>query len=134
YMYWANDYETAVDADSQPLTEFRNYGPVISPRPWDEKVIFAGIETSTECGGHVDGVLSSAEGAVIEVLWSLLKCGVTIEGCLCGLCTLYFYSDLLVFIICSINKYFVRGESDEKVIFIVIWRYYCWNYYFCLRK
>jgi len=68
YKDWANDSETAVDADSQPLTEFPNYGPLISPSPWEKKVIFAGTETSSEFGGHLEGALRSAERAVLEVL------------------------------------------------------------------
>ncbi|MFD1739484.1 hypothetical protein ACFSCX_23670 [Bacillus salitolerans] len=34
---------------------------------WEKKSIFAGTETSSEHGGHLEGALSSAERAVFEV-------------------------------------------------------------------
>ena len=35
---------------------------------WDKKIIFAGTETSSEYGGHLEGALRSAERAVVEVI------------------------------------------------------------------
>lgn len=67
YKDWWSDRETAVDADSKPLTDFPNYGPITSPDPW-KKIIFAGTETSPEFGGHLEGALRSAEQAVLKIL------------------------------------------------------------------
>jgi|SRR5690625_3103424 len=67
YKDWWNDCETAVEADSKPLMDFPNYGPLTSPDSW-KKIIFAGTETSPEFGGHLEGALRSAEQAVLKIL------------------------------------------------------------------
>ncbi|WP_280771766.1 flavin monoamine oxidase family protein [Salipaludibacillus daqingensis] len=68
YKDWSSDPETAVDDDSKPLTAFPNYGQPTNASEWDKKLIFAGTETSSEHGGHLEGALQSAERAVSEVM------------------------------------------------------------------
>ena len=67
YKDWASDPETAVEDDLEPLTSFPSYGPPISNGSWENKIIFAGTETSPEHGGHLEGALQSAERAVSNV-------------------------------------------------------------------
>jgi len=68
YKDWSSDPDTAVDEDSESLREFPNYGPPSNTSEWEKKVIFAGTETSSELGGHLEGALQSAERAVLEVI------------------------------------------------------------------
>lgn len=68
YKDWSNDPNTAVEEDVKPLTQFPNYDPLPSVKEWNEKIIFAGTETSAENGGHLEGALWSAERAVFEVM------------------------------------------------------------------
>ncbi|SDZ98051.1 monoamine oxidase [Thalassobacillus cyri] len=72
YKDWSSDPETAVDDDSTPLSSFPNYGPPVSPGGWGEKIFFAGTETASEHGGHLEGALRAAERASKEVI-SLYK-------------------------------------------------------------
>jgi monoamine oxidase len=65
---WSSDPETAVEDDSKPFSNFPNYGPLTGASEWEKKVIFAGTETSSEHGGHLEGALRSAERAVFEVI------------------------------------------------------------------
>lgn len=67
YKEWSNDPETAVSDDSIPLTDFPIYGQPISTSAWEKKIIFAGTETSSEHGGHLEGALRSAEHAFFQV-------------------------------------------------------------------
>ncbi len=68
YKDWTSDSETAVDEDTEPLREFPIYGlPTHHTSVWDKKIIFAGTETSSEQGGHLEGALRSAERAVLKV-------------------------------------------------------------------
>lgn len=68
YKDWSSDPETAVDDDSKPLTAFPNYGQPTNASDWEKKIIFAGTETSSEHGGHLEGALQSAERAVSDVM------------------------------------------------------------------
>lgn len=68
YKDWSIDPETAVDEDSKPLSGFPNYSRPNSTSAWENKVIFAGTETASEHGGHLEGALRSAERAVFEVI------------------------------------------------------------------
>jgi len=68
YKDWSVDPYTAADTDSEPLTAFPDYGLPIGLAEWENKIIFAGTETSSEHGGHLEGALLSAERAVTEVL------------------------------------------------------------------
>jgi len=68
YKDWSSDPETAVDDDSKPLSAFPNYGRPTNTNAWEKKIIFAGTETSSEYGGHLEGALRSAERAVFEVI------------------------------------------------------------------
>ncbi|WP_029268078.1 flavin monoamine oxidase family protein [Virgibacillus alimentarius] len=68
YKDWSSDPETAVDADFKPLKAFPKYGPPTNTTAWEKKIIFAGTETSSEFGGHLEGALQAAERAVFEVI------------------------------------------------------------------
>ncbi|MBT2638611.1 FAD-dependent oxidoreductase [Bacillus sp. ISL-39] len=68
YKDWASDPETAVEQDAEPLTSFPDYGVPEGMSSWEKKVVFAGTETSSGYGGHLEGALKSAERAVSEVM------------------------------------------------------------------
>ncbi|MFD1928259.1 flavin monoamine oxidase family protein [Sporosarcina siberiensis] len=68
YKDWSVDSETAVDSDSEPITAFPDYSVPNGLDVWENKVFFAGTETSSEHGGHLEGALLAAERAVTEVL------------------------------------------------------------------
>ena len=68
YKDWASDQATAVEEDAQPLTTFPEYGLPAGNISWEKKVIFAGTETASGHGGHLEGALQSAEAAVSEVM------------------------------------------------------------------
>lgn len=68
YKDWATESSTAVLVDLEPLTSFPNYGLAISASELSGNIVFAGTETSSESGGHLDGALISAERAVSQVL------------------------------------------------------------------
>ena len=68
YKDWSSDPDTAVDADTEPLREFPTYGLPTNTSVWNKKIIFAGTETSSEHGGHLEGALRSAERAVLKVI------------------------------------------------------------------
>lgn len=55
-----------MDGDTKPLSVFPNYGELASNGLWEEKIIFASTETSSDYGGHLEGALRSAERAVSE--------------------------------------------------------------------
>jgi monoamine oxidase len=67
YKDWSSDPDTAVDEDAEPLREFPNYGPPKNTSEWSKKIFFAGTETSSELGNHLEGALRSAERAALEV-------------------------------------------------------------------
>ncbi len=68
YKDWSSDQDTAVEEDLEPLREFPTYGLPTTISVWDKKIIFAGTETSSEHGGHLEGALRSADHAVLKVL------------------------------------------------------------------
>ncbi|RKL66567.1 amine oxidase [Salipaludibacillus neizhouensis] len=68
YKDWSIDTETAVDEDSIPISDFPNYGQPANFSSGKKKIIFAGTETSSEHGGHLEGALRSAERAVAELM------------------------------------------------------------------
>ncbi|MBA2174922.1 FAD-dependent oxidoreductase [Halobacillus locisalis] len=67
YKDWATDSETAVEEDLEPLRDFPSYGTPPQSGLWDKKIIFAGTETNSQYGGHLEGALISAEKAVAEI-------------------------------------------------------------------
>ncbi|MDP5276496.1 flavin monoamine oxidase family protein [Chengkuizengella axinellae] len=67
YKDWSSDPETAVDDDLYPLLTYPNYGPPTGMSTWEKKIIFAGTETESEYGGHLEGALRSASRAVSEI-------------------------------------------------------------------
>lgn len=68
YKDWASDPYTAVDADIEPLGAFPSYGLNVNLAEWKNKMAFAGTETSSGHGGHLEGALQSAERAVLEMM------------------------------------------------------------------
>ncbi|OCA91833.1 hypothetical protein A8F95_19920 [Bacillus wudalianchiensis] len=68
YKDWAKDSETAVENGLEPHRDFPSYGPPTEAGIWEKKVIFAGTETNSQFGGHLEGALQSAETAVFEIL------------------------------------------------------------------
>ncbi|WP_062109782.1 flavin monoamine oxidase family protein [Bacillus niameyensis] len=68
YKDWAEDSETAVEEDLEPLRDFPKYGTPPKAGIWEKKIIFAGTETSSQFGGHLEGALQSAEQAVFELV------------------------------------------------------------------
>lgn len=68
YKDWAEDYETAVEEDLEPLSDFPRYGQPPNAGVWEKKLIFAGTETNSQFGGHLEGALLSAEHAVLEII------------------------------------------------------------------
>ncbi|MEB2277746.1 FAD-dependent oxidoreductase [Bacillus sp. ILBB4] len=67
YKDWATDSETAVDEDFNPLRDFPAYGEPPKVGGWEKKIIFAGTETNSQYGGHLEGALLSAKQAVSEI-------------------------------------------------------------------
>ncbi|WP_436371551.1 flavin monoamine oxidase family protein [Cytobacillus sp. BC1816] len=67
YKDWSGDFETAVEEDSNPLRDFPVYGKPPQGGVWENKIIFAGTETNSQYGGHLEGALQSAEQAVFEI-------------------------------------------------------------------
>lgn len=68
YKDWSNDIETAVEEDWEPLRNFPVYGPELITGGWQNKIFFAGTESDSQFGGHLEGALRSAERAVAEIL------------------------------------------------------------------
>ncbi|WP_349305833.1 FAD-dependent oxidoreductase [Bacillus sp. FJAT-49711] len=68
YKDWAEDSETAVKEDLEPLRDFPRYGKPPKAGIWEKKIIFAGTETSSQFGGHLEGALQSAEHALFEIM------------------------------------------------------------------
>jgi monoamine oxidase len=68
YKDWASDPETAVEEDAQPLTSFPDYGLPAGKSTWEKRVVFAGTETASGHGGHLEGALHAAERAVSTVM------------------------------------------------------------------
>ncbi|MFD1413702.1 flavin monoamine oxidase family protein [Oceanobacillus jeddahense] len=68
YKDWSNDIETAVEDDWEPLRNFPIYGPEKIIGQWQDKLFFAGTESDSQFGGHLEGALRSAEKAVDEII------------------------------------------------------------------
>jgi len=71
YKDWSNDIETAVEEDWEPLRNFPVSGPERVTGQWQDKLFFAGTESDSQFGGHLEGALRSAERAVYEMIKSL---------------------------------------------------------------
>ncbi|MEH7442955.1 FAD-dependent oxidoreductase [Bacillus sp. JJ1122] len=67
YKDWSRDSETAVEEDLEPLRDFPSYGQPPKAGIWEKKIIFAGTETNSQYGGHLEGALLSAEQAVFKI-------------------------------------------------------------------
>lgn len=68
YKDWSCDKETTVEEDLKPLRDYPIYGQSQFVGSWENKIIFAGTETNSQFGGHLEGALLSAEKAVTEIL------------------------------------------------------------------
>lgn len=68
YKDWAEDFETAVQEDLEPLRNFPSYDQPLIKGIWENKVIFAGTETDSQFGGHLEGALRSAERAAFKII------------------------------------------------------------------
>jgi len=68
YKDWAEESETAVEEDLLPLRSFPEYDNPHITGVWEDKIAFAGTETSTQYGGHLEGAIQSAERAVLEIM------------------------------------------------------------------
>jgi monoamine oxidase len=68
YKDWSSDSETAVEEDFSPLKNYQSYGQPPVEGVWEKKIIFAGTETNSQYGGHLEGALLSAEQAVFEII------------------------------------------------------------------
>lgn len=68
YKDWSEESETAVPEDLDPLTNFPSYGQIPLAKSWNNKLIFAGTETNSQFGGHLEGALQSAEQAVLKIM------------------------------------------------------------------
>lgn len=67
YKDWSEDNETAVEEDFNPLLDYPAYGQPKVAGEWKKKVFFAGTETNSQFGGHLEGAFRSAEKAVSEI-------------------------------------------------------------------
>jgi monoamine oxidase len=67
YKDWSEDAETAVEQDFDPLRNYPIYGQPPVAGVWEKKILFAGTETDSQFGGHLEGALRSAEQAVLEI-------------------------------------------------------------------
>ncbi|MDQ6597687.1 flavin monoamine oxidase family protein [Bacillus salipaludis] len=67
YKDWSSDSETTVEEDYSPLKNYQSYGQPPVEGVWEKKIIFAGTETNSQCSGHLEGALQSAEQAVFKV-------------------------------------------------------------------
>lgn len=65
---WSTEQETTVANDLMQLTSFPEYGAIPVEGDWEKKIIFAGTETSSDFGGHLEGALLSAEKAVNQII------------------------------------------------------------------
>ncbi|CAM3352850.1 NAD(P)-binding protein [Paenibacillus taichungensis] len=68
YKDWSVDLDTAISEDSIQLQNFPNYGEIPVVGEWENKIVFAGTETNSEFGGHLEGALQSAELAVSTIV------------------------------------------------------------------
>jgi monoamine oxidase len=65
YQDWACERFTATSYDQPPMHQHPIYRPPADQAAiWDETVLFAGTETSSEQGGYLEGALVTAEQAV----------------------------------------------------------------------
>jgi monoamine oxidase len=72
YKDWSSDLETAVEEDRNPIQHFPIYGQPPLAGIWEKKLYFAGTESSSHCGGHLEGALEAAE-AVVNALMKSFK-------------------------------------------------------------
>ncbi|WP_054957088.1 flavin monoamine oxidase family protein [Paenibacillus dakarensis] len=68
YKDWSSDSETAVEEDLDPLRDYPSYGQPPQAGVWEKKIIFAGTETNSQYGGHLEGALQSAEQAAFKII------------------------------------------------------------------
>lgn len=67
YKDWSSDFHTAVEEDLDPLRDFPRYGQPPKAGIWEKKIIFAGTESDSQYGGHLEGALLAAQQAVSKI-------------------------------------------------------------------
>lgn len=67
YKDWSTESETAVEEDLEQLRDFPSYGKPPISGVWEKRLIFAGTETNSQYGGHLEGALLAAQEAVFEL-------------------------------------------------------------------
>lgn len=68
YKDWSSDQETSSAGDTDPIRDYPRYGLPGDLQDWNNKIIFAGTETTSVQGGHLEGALQSADRAVFELI------------------------------------------------------------------
>jgi len=72
YQDWAREQFTATRYDQQPMYEHPLYHPPAGQASfWNGTVHFAGTETADQHGGYLEGALSAADRAVMNVMGDL---------------------------------------------------------------
>jgi monoamine oxidase len=68
YQDWAREPLTATAYDQPPMLEHPVYHPPAGHTAiWNDSLVFAGTETSSQQGGYLEGALSAAERAVKQM-------------------------------------------------------------------
>ncbi len=68
YQDWAREPYTATSFDQPPMREHPDYHPPAGRTTlWDGVIHFAGTETADQYGGYLEGALSSAQRAVMNL-------------------------------------------------------------------
>ena len=69
YKDWSCERFTATQFDQRPMYEHPFYHPPAGQTSiWDDTIHFAGTETAHQHGGYLEGALSAAERAVMNIL------------------------------------------------------------------
>lgn len=68
YKDWSDDSDTAVAEDAEPLRDYPIYGPPEGMQSWEKKLFFAGTESASVQGGHLEGAIRSVDRAVYELM------------------------------------------------------------------
>lgn len=67
YKDWSSDLNTAVEEDLDPLRDFPMYGQPPNAGIWEKKIFFAGTESDSQYGGHLEGALRASQQAVLKI-------------------------------------------------------------------
>ncbi len=64
---WATDHWTSTSLDHAPLREHPTYRPLDWPRPWGDRVLLAGSESTADFGGYLEGALAAATAVAEKI-------------------------------------------------------------------